>query len=95
MKKIKMKSISAGPDMVMHPGECYTIDADVAKVLVDGGFATYETMTVNPKSIEQAGKSPDVKEIKKAVDAPPTPDKEVEKIEPAVVEKPVKPIWGK
>ena len=85
MRKVKMLSISAGPEGTKHSGVVYPFDDCEAKMLVDGGYGIYETTAVNSDSINKAGKSPDVEEIKKLVEdsaAPVTPDL-------------VKPVWGK
>jgi hypothetical protein len=86
MQKIKMKSISSGPDGVMHPGMIYSVEDGEGKTLVDGGYATYETAMVSPVSIEKAGKSPNLNKIKAVSESmPKTPEKSAEqKIE-----------WGK
>ena len=86
MITVKMLSISAGPDGTKHPGVKYSLDDAEAKMLVDGGYAVYETTAVNPSIIEKAGKSPDVEEIKKLVDGSG---------EEVNAKDPVRPIWGK
>ena len=83
MRKVKMLNISAGPEGTKHSGVVYPFDDDEAKMLVDGGYGVYETMMVNSISIDKAGKSPDVKEIKNLVE-------DEKKEEPLV-----KPVWGK
>lgn len=79
MRMIKMITISSGPDGVMHPDTIYPVEDKEAKALVDGGYAVYETTTVNPALIEKAGKSPNLAKIK----------------EVAETETKTKPVWSK
>lgn len=106
MQQIKMKSTAAGPNGTMLPGKCYPVDDDQAKMLVDGGYADYETTAVNPESIDKAGKFPDVGEIKKLaegglVDEHKGAEKDSELLVSSATgtvkaEEPlVKPVWGK
>jgi hypothetical protein len=37
--KVKMLTLSAGPDGTRQPGKVYLVSADEGKVLVDGGYA--------------------------------------------------------
>ena len=55
MKKIRMNSISSGPDGVMHMGQEYTVAAAMADELIKGGYAT--EMLVNPKPVVQMEKA--------------------------------------
>lgn len=41
MKRIKMHTLSAGPDGVMEIGKVYSVDDKTAATLVKGGFARY------------------------------------------------------
>ena len=55
MKRITMKSLSAGPDGAMHPGKTYPVDDKTAKDLVDGKYAEY----AGAPKLEQAVKPPE------------------------------------
>lgn len=39
MKKIRMKTLMAGPSCTRHPGEVCMVAPEEAAVLVDGGYA--------------------------------------------------------
>ena len=64
MQRVKMNSISAGPDGCLHRGETYPLEDGEAKALVDAGYATYETAMVQPF----AKPAPDLEQIKKAAE---------------------------
>lgn len=52
MIRVKMKTISAGPNGVLHPDTTYPVDETFAKALVSGGYAEYETaMLVKEKPV--------------------------------------------
>ena len=67
MKRITMKTLSAGPNGAMHPGKTYPVDDKIAKTLVNGRFAEYAP---EPK-LEKATRPPEpenaVKPDEKAV----------------------------
>ena len=50
MKLIKMRTLSAGPDGVMAPGQTYPVDDKTAAALVKAGAAEY----IDPPALEQA-----------------------------------------
>ena len=37
--KVKMKTLAAGPKSVWRPGQVVNVDAEVARVLIEGGYA--------------------------------------------------------
>lgn len=50
--KIKMRTLSAGPDGVMDVGKIYTVSVEEARQLVDGRYA--EALEPFPESDKQA-----------------------------------------
>ncbi len=75
MARIKMLTLSAGPDGVMEIGKTYSVDAKTAETLVKGRFAVYiekpkptpkPKPKAKPKPLEQATKpEPPEQAIKK------------------------------
>lgn len=68
MKRIKMLTLSAGPDGVMDPGKEYDVDDNTAKVLVQGRFAKYTSIlrqAIQPPPARKATKPKDDKKATK------------------------------
>lgn len=77
---VKMKSISAGPDGVLHAGVEYPLPLERARELIEGGYATgmletpkpatpvMETAVITPPEIAAA--KPILPEVKISIPAP-------------------------
>jgi hypothetical protein len=53
MRRIKMKTISAGPDGAMEAGKVYPVSNEIAQSLVNGGYAEYVEDLKLEKAINQ------------------------------------------
>lgn len=72
--EVIMKTLSAGPDGVVSPGEKVTVSKEQGDALVSGGFGQYETAAVKipekreeskPEKPEPVAKAPEKKSAKK------------------------------
>ncbi len=53
MKEIRLKTIMAGPDGVLHPGQVVSMEDAQADDLVEGGYAEY-TVPARARPVETA-----------------------------------------
>ncbi len=67
MTKVIMKTLAAGPGGVVSPGESATVSDDHAEDLVRGGFAQYETATVEAPEKREAEDPIDFSKMPKKV----------------------------
>jgi hypothetical protein len=62
--KVKMLTLSAGPDGARQPGRIYPVSAEEGKALVDGGYA------VEVKSTDAANAEPSTSSAPRTADKP-------------------------